>query len=247
MDLLQPLSLQWIIPFLFPSRCVLCRRPAMENLDLCPHCYARLPWNHHSCRQCAITLADGPVDSLAESNVTDVLCGRCLQTSPYFDTSYSVFRYQGDIISMVHQFKFHQRLLYSRLFGQLLLDKLQQQIAQSQPPDYLLPVPLHPSRLRQRGYNQSVELAKVLARGLQVPLQTNCLVRSRKTLAQAGLGAKQRRSNIKGAFELVHSLADRHIALVDDVVTTGSTVNEIARVLKESGAKRVDVYSIARA
>lgn len=247
MDLLKPLSLKWIIPFLFPSRCVLCRQPGMENLDLCPHCYAQLPWNHHSCRQCAITLTDSPIDSLADSKGTDVLCGRCLQTAPYFDISYSVFRYRGDIVPMMHQFKFHQRLLYSRLFGQLLLDKLQRQIVQGQRPDYLLPVPLHPSRLRQRGYNQSVELAKVLAKGLQVPLQPHCLVRSRKTPAQAGLGAKQRRSNIKGAFELIHPLADRHIALVDDVVTTGSTVNEIARVLKESGVKRVDVYSIARA
>jgi len=239
MDLLKPLSPQWIIPFLFPSRCVLCRQPGMEKLDLCPQCYARLPWNHHSCRQCAITLED--------NSVADVLCGRCLQTAPYFDTSYSVFRYRQDIVTMVHQFKFHQQLLYSRLFGQLLLDKLQQQIAKDQRPDYLLPVPLHSSRLRQRGYNQSVELAKVLARGLQIPLQNDCIVRRRKTQAQAGLDAKQRHSNIRGAFELISPLPDRHIGLVDDVVTTGSTVNEIARILKKSGVKRVDVYSIARA
>ena len=253
-----------LIKWLYPPRCVLCQQPGMNNepdlnikpglniesglnnMDICAHCYRHLPWNRVCCVQCALPLAS--------KNAQDVLCGRCLTQPPAYDAIHSLFRYEAAIIAMVHQFKFHQRLLYARLFGTMMAAELKRIIRQTQQkPDCIIPVPLHASRIRQRGFNQSAELAKILSRQLQIPLDTVSVKRVRKTTTQTGLKAKQRRQNIKGAFALQKPLAAEHILLVDDVVTTGSTVNELARLLKRERNRsvykrlRVDVISIARA
>ncbi len=225
-----------LIEFIYPPRCLLCQQPGIDKLDICVDCYARLPWNTRSCKQCAIPLVD--------KNEASVLCGRCQKKAPFFDATYSIFRYEADIVNMVHQFKFHQRLAFGRLLGALILHKIQNLPAK---PDCILPVPLFKSRLRQRGFNQSIELAKVLSRSLQIPVLTDRVVRTRNTETQTGLNAKQRRKNIKGAFEIVEPVLVKHVAIVDDVITTASTVNELARVLKRGGIERVDVYSVARA
>ena len=114
-------------------------------------------------------------------------------------------------------------------------------------PDCILPVPLHRKRLRQRGYNQSIELARPVAKAFDIPLDLESVVRIRNTHTQTGLDQKQRRKNMRSAFLAVKPLTGLHIAIVDDVVTTTSTVNELARIVKKAGATRVDVWSIARA
>jgi ComF family protein len=114
-------------------------------------------------------------------------------------------------------------------------------------PEVLLPVPLAYGRFCRRGYNQAIELGIHLQRQLHIPLHTDVLVRTRETIEQAGLGRRERRKNLRNAFAVARPLPGRHVAIVDDVVTTGSTVNELARVLKQAGATRVDIWALARA
>lgn len=236
---------QKLLSALFPSRCILCRQtvlePAVNNvIEICADCYSRLPVNDHCCVRCALPLP--------EDTAGAVLCGRCLKKLPAFDYCHSLFRYEAEIIQLVHQLKFGEKISYARSIGELLFHRLQHEIRQtSAAPDCLLPVPLHNRRLRQRGYNQSIEIARVVSRKLGVPIERNLVKRQRNTEAQSGLNAKQRRKNIKNAFRIDGEVKHRHILIIDDVVTTGTTVNELARLLKRHKVERVGVLSIARA
>ncbi len=220
---------------IFPPRCILCQRPGSDGLDICQHCFQSLPLIKNSCAQCALPLQ-------SESG-TGCLCGRCLKMPPEFDISISLMRYQGAAVRLVTQYKFHDRLSCSRLLAELLLERL----AMTSRPECIIAVPLHPKRLRKRGFNQSHELGKIIAARLQLPLVSHVVTRTRDTPQQTGLDANQRRKNIRGAFTVTMPLQYKHIALIDDVVTTGSTVNELARVLKKAGVETVSVWSIARA
>jgi len=144
----------------------------------------------------------------------------------------------------VHQLKFGEKIGFSRSIGEMLLMEL---LKTGEKPDCILPVSLHKSRLRQRGFNQSIEISRVLAKNLVIPIEHAAVVRQRSTEAQSGLNAKQRQKNIKGAFSVVGTLNYKHVLIVDDVMTTGATVNELAKVLKKNKVERVGVLSIARA
>lgn len=241
--------------FLFPPACVLCgerlgcahpHRPHISpsvGQRLCAGCYADLPFNHHACSCCAIPL---PADYAAESP-QHRLCADCLQQPPPFQHSLSAFVYGQPLEWMIQQFKFNAQLMYAPLFAALWLDYQQMQPEPAALPEALLPMPLHPARLRQRGFNQSLMLAAGLSKALQIPLNTQHCQRIRDTPHQTGKTAQQRRRNIKGAFEFVNKPRYRHLAIVDDVVTTGSSVSELTRQLKRAGVQRVDVWSLARA
>ena len=170
--------------------------------------------------------------------------GRCIKKMPAFDYSYSLFRYEDEVIGLVHRLKFGEKISYARSIGELLLRRLQET---DELPDCLLPVSLHKSRLRQRGFNQSIEISRVMAKKLAIPIEHTAVIRHRSTVAQTGLNAKQRQKNIRGAFAVVQQLHYKHVLIVDDVMTTGATVDELARVLKKNGVERVGVLSIARA
>jgi ComF family protein len=114
-------------------------------------------------------------------------------------------------------------------------------------PDCIVPVPLYQKRMRQRGFNQSLELARVVNKACNIPINVRSIIRARDTQSQTALDKKQRRKNIRGAFQIAHAFHAQHVAILDDVVTTTSTVNELARLLKRAGVRRVDVWSIARA
>jgi len=152
-------------------------------------------------------------------------------------------RYESRAVQLVTRYKYYDHLSYSRLLAELLLARL----VDIPLPECLVPVPLHPVRLRERGYNQSHELGRILASRLGIPLRSEVVVRTRATCQQSGLDAKQRRKNIRGAFAVTTPLEYKHVAIIDDVVTTGATANELARVLKKSGVETVSVWSIARA
>ncbi len=145
---------------------------------------------------------------------------------------------------MVRAVKYHGALAYGRVLGELLAARLIEQ--QLPRPQLMLPVPLAPARFRQRGYNQALEIGRYLERRLCIPMRTDLLVRVRETREQAGLLRPERRKNIRRAFALSAPIAVRHVALIDDVITTGSTVNEIARLLKARGVRRVEVWAVAR-
>lgn len=217
---------------LYPDHCPLCGAPARDTL--CSGCRQSLPLNHHCCRRCAL-----PLPATASG-----LCGRCRQGRHWIERSIIPLRYEEPLDQLVGRFKFNGRLQHGRLMSQLLLEAVQH--AGDLLPDCLIPVPLHHARLRRRGFNQSLELARPLARELGITLDRHSCQRVSDTRPQAGLPRRQRLTNLRGAFTLTRPLEATHVALVDDVVTTGSTVSELARLLKRAGVQRVDVWAVAR-
>jgi len=173
-----------------------------------------------------------------------VLCGRCLSRHPAFDETYAPFIYQGAIRHLISTLKFSANYKNARLLGMLLADHLKQT---AERPDLLLPVPLYKSRYCQRGFNQAIEIARTVAKELQIPLDLNSCKRHRDTPHQTQLSAKKRRKNLKNAFSVIKPIHARRIAILDDVMTTGSTAHELASVLKKAGVSRVDVWVCARA
>jgi ComF family protein len=219
---------------LLAPRCLACGEPGHGGLDLCGICRAQLPWNQHACRQCGIGLA------LAGQSH----CGACRLDPPPFTHAFCPLHYRFPIDRLLPRFKFHGDLAA----GELLATLMQWPMDPADLPQGLVPVPLHRSRLRTRGYDQALELARALARGVRLPLFANALVRRRATQPQTELGAAERRRNMRDAFALrPDARLPPHIALVDDVMTTGATLAECARVLLSSGVQRVDAWTIARA
>lgn len=219
---------------LFPAQCRLCLAPGCGDLELCPACHADLPWLTHACRRCALALP-------AQGNSR--LCPACLSHPPPLDRCQALFSYQPPVDQWIHALKFNRDLATARLLGQLLAA---QPLAGIPAAASVLPVPLHPGRLRQRGYNQALEIARPLLRH-GWPLNRCDCRRTKPTQAQSGLPAGDRQRNIRGAFSVRSNLEGQTILLVDDVMTTGATLNELARALKDAGAREVVAWVIARA
>lgn len=237
-------SVRWsalpsLIQRLYPSRCLMCGRPGRDGADLCGHCHQQLPFNQTACTQCALPLPPGIGNA--------AVCGRCQKKPPHYDQAFSVFSYQQPVIWLIQQMKFNGKLVHARLLGELLAECECVASMSVNESVCILPVPLFKKRLSQRGFNQSIELARALSKKTGWPMELNKVVRVRETSAQTGLDAKARRKNIRGAFAVVEALAHKHVVLIDDVVTTGSTVNELARVLKKAGVEKITVLSLARA
>lgn len=220
---------QWLLPL----RCLLCGAAGAHGIDLCADCVAELPRNNVCCARCALPLA-----------AAATLCGECQRRPPAWDAAWAPFRYAWPLDRLESRYKFGRDLAAGKVLTTLWL-------AEPRPigmPDLILPVPLHQGRLRQRGYNQALELARPLARALGVPIQHAALQRLRATPAQTELDAVDRRHNVRGAFTLRTGIQlPPHVAIVDDVMTTGATLAECARVLRRAGVRRVDVWAMARA
>jgi ComF family protein len=216
----------------YPSSCLLCG--VLASSGLCAACAAELPENLCACSRCALPLY----------GTENEICGRCLKKPPAFDAAWSPFIYAQPLEWMISQLKFNAKLLQANVLAELMMNRLP---ALSGIPDCIMPVPLHPQRLRQRGFNQSVELARPLARAQHVPLDVSSCRRLRATPPQTGMTASQRRRNLRGAFEFPNEQNYAHVVLFDDVMTTGATLNELARLLKRQGVHRVEVWSLARA
>jgi len=230
---------------LWPTHCLACGERGDDGIDLCERCTAALPWNRSACLRCAIPLpkvdGDGPQT-----------CGICLQhagesaqrgrAAPLAEV-HAAFVYAAPVDRLLLRFKFHHDLAAGGLLAQLMA----QTLATAPRPEALVPVPLHRARLRQRGYDQALELARPLARALGLPLLDGALRRVRATAAQSQLDAAQRRRNLKDAFELSAGLAlPAHVALVDDVMTTGATLRVASLALRRGGVQRVDAWVCAR-
>jgi ComF family protein len=219
--------------WLLPPRCLLCGASGHGDSDLCADCAAELPRNQRCCARCALPLA-----------VPAALCGHCQRRPPPWDGAWVPFRYGWPLNPLETRFKFGHDLAAGRVLArQWLAEEPATPL-----PALLLPVPLHRTRLRQRGYNQALELARPLARHFALPLRHDVLRRVRATHAQTELDAVARRRNVHGAFALREGVAlPAHVAVLDDVMTTGATLAECARVLKDAGVARVDVWALARA
>jgi ComF family protein len=218
-----------------PLRCLLCGGAGAAGRDLCAGCAQDCPINRTCCPRCALPLAT-PAPQ----------CGDCLQHEPSFAAAWAPFRYAHPLDLLETRFKFHGDLAAGRVLADLLVERA----AADKPmrPAVIVPVPLHASRLRSRGYNQALELARPLAQALGISLDHDLLVRTKATAAQTGLDAKARRCNLRGAFAAARtSELPSHIVLFDDVMTTGATLRECARTLRHAGVERVDVWALARA
>jgi ComF family protein len=225
---------QW----LFPPLCVLCGAKGHAGMDLCADCREDLPRNTRACVQCALPL----------TTPHSTLCGQCLQKAPPFDRAHALWRYEPPVQQWVARLKFRQELVYAQLMGQLLASHLTQLYdLQDKKPDLILPVPLHAGRLRERGFNQAVEIARPVGCRLGIPLGFTQCQRIKSTHPQTELPAKERRRNVRGAFHVNQNLDAGYVALVDDVMTTGQTVHELARTLRRAGVARIDVWVCARA
>lgn len=216
---------------LLPPVCLLCNAPGAAGRDLCAGCAADLPDPAPACPVCG--------DAVPVS----LICGECRRRPPPFVSTTAALRYAEPADRLVIDLKFRGRLPAARLLGALLHDV----VADIELPEVLLPVPLHPARLRERGFNQALELTRPLARRLDRPLLIDAVRRIRATPPQTGIDRRARRRNIRNAFALTRSLPWRHVAIVDDVMTTGSTVAELARLLRRNGVDRVQVWVAARA
>ncbi|RDI96914.1 ComF family protein [Dyella solisilvae] len=219
--------------FVLPLHCLLCGAPGDDGLDLCRDCAAELPRNRSCCARCALPLAEPAA-----------LCGQCQRRTPPWDAAWAPFRYAWPLDRLESRFKFGADLAAGRVLSTLWWrEPLPLAL-----PQLIVPVPLHRQRLRERGYNQALELARALARGWRLPLRHDVLQRIRQTDAQTELGAIARRRNVRGAFAVRDGIAlPPHVALLDDVFTTGATLAECVRALKRAGVARVDVWALARA
>ncbi|SDG54076.1 comF family protein [Pseudomonas benzenivorans] len=218
--------------------CSLCDEPADTAQRLCSSCEAELPWLRGHCRVCALPLPD-----------SGLVCGGCLQRPPSFDRVLAPWRYAFPIDSLITRFKHQAKWPLGRLLGELLSQHLGHAFDDGLArPDLLLPVPLADRRQRQRGFNQAALLALWLGEQLQLPAQARWLQRIGDTPAQQQLDAAARKRNLRRAFALSAEsrVTGLHLALVDDVLTTGATAESLARLLKKAGAARVDVYCLAR-
>ena len=228
--------LDWLRRTIYPPACVLCNLPT-EYYDLCTGCTDDLAQNKHPCSTCALPL----------QNPFDRVCARCLKQPPQFDHCHAAYLYDYPLDRLIQRFKFQGDLRCGRVLAELVLDSLQH-ADEPVRAQALIPVPLFRKRLVERGFNQSLELARDLGSGLGLPVLKNHLVRIRNTRAQSDLGADKRTSNVRGAFKATNVTdLPENIALIDDVMTTGSTVNECALTLKNAGVQQIDIWLIARA
>lgn len=216
---------------LLPSHCLLCEQAGMSDIDICEACWRELPLNPLCCEICALPLA-APAPA----------CAGCLKRAPPFSVTVAPMQYHAPVSVLVPRFKFHQ----DQAAGRLLVELFCRNTRHIKLPDALVPVPLHTRRLRQRGFDQALELAKQIARQKDIALRTDLLARTRHTDAQTYLNAGDRRKNCKGAFVVRGKALPAHIALLDDVMTTGTTVAECAKTLLNAGAKRIDIWVMAR-
>ncbi|WP_348758999.1 ComF family protein [Candidatus Methylocalor cossyra] len=218
--------------WLYPPTCLLCGDPGQRGRDLCRPCADALPYLRRACPRCALPHAEaGP-------------CAACRADPPAFDRAFALFHYQAPVDHLIRALKFGARHPCARLLGTLLADGLEGRGAR---PEALIPVPLHARRYRQRGFNQTVEIARTVARRLGITLDLGSCRRVRATAPQAQLSARERHENLRAAFAVRPGVGYRHVAIIDDVVTTGATANALAQALRDAGVETIEVWSCARA
>jgi len=223
---------------LLPQQCILCGLSS-GNSPVCSGCAASFPvLSGPGCPRCALPLPTSPAPD----------CPDCRHHQPAFDSATAAWSYAFPIDILIRDFKYGHHLYLGDFFGRHLGAALQQRW-HSHPdvvPDLVLPMPLHPNRMKTRGFNQAAEIARHTARRLHLPWSSGRLVRLHDTPSQAGLRREARWSNLRGAFACTTSVSGLRILLIDDVLTTGASLSACADVLRHAGASRVDVAVLAR-
>ncbi|PLW84224.1 hypothetical protein CWI75_02455 [Kineobactrum sediminis] len=232
-----------LLESVFPQYCVLCQLRSHDPLPLCVDCSRQFQLNEHCCRRCALPLAWEPGNS-GEAP----LCGPCQSQPPPFDRVVAPLIYEDHIAHLIQRWKFQRQRRLTPLLASLWLGHAV--LAQPLDRDLLLPVPLHWRRQLWRGFNQAALLGHALQKQAPnlaaTPLRANGLRRIRATPAQAGLNARERSRNLTAAFGIRCDARGLRVALIDDVMTTGTTAAALATVLKQAGAKDVQLWCLAR-
>jgi ComF family protein len=227
---------------ILPPLCIACSEvlPSAQEKVFCRECRRHITYITQShCPVCGMIFPDSPAGNH--------LCGSCLEKKPHYTFARSALIYDGIILNAVHQFKYGRNLACGKALADLLADfdfpDLDWDIF-----DVMIPVPLHIRRLRTRGFNQSLILARALEKKHNIHVDFSLLKRRKLTLTQTGLDKKERQKNIQRAFEVTdpERIEAKNIILVDDVLTTGATANECAKILKKAGARQVGVITLAR-
>jgi len=220
--------------------CFLCGDHFYGSICLCPACMNELPFIKTACNRCGL-----PMEMETETET----CGACISDMPPVNHCTSVLHYDSPVDFLIKHMKYHNQLSVAELLGTLLAEKVSADLLlHSLPtPETIIPMPLHLDRLKQRGYNQALEIARPISNILNIPIDLDMCTRTISTAPQFDLPAAERGDNIKNAFTVNNPLPVRHIALLDDVMTTGSTVWEVAKTLRKAGVERIDVWTCARA
>lgn len=218
-----------------PSICVVCSQYHRQTQIVCAACEDLFSLLGKACRHCAVPL---------HSTTNFLICGACIKKPPYFDSVLTAYRFEEPLRTLIHLFKYKGALFLRGFLIKLMLDAMPTSgIISTQ---CLVPIPLHPLKLRTRGFNQAAILARQLAKQLDIPYELNLCCKITHTLPQAHLNQKKRRTNLHTSF-LVNPSKYQHITLIDDLMTTGNTANELAKLFKKSGVRQVDVWCCARA
>lgn len=231
-----------LFQFFLPPQCYGCEAFLEEGQEaFCPDCLSAIRWIEPPfCTRCGM-----PFVSRNEKNH---LCGLCMDQKRYFTTGRALGYYEGPLREAIHRWKYEGKIYLSPLFGEWMKRTLSQNW-ETDLFDLLVPVPLHPQRLRERGFNQALLLVRELSRRAGIAYRKQILEKRRQTVPQINLSGVEREKGVKGAFHLTdpEGVKGKVILLVDDVFTTGATVNECAKVLIAGGAQRVDVLTLAHA
>ena len=224
---------------LFKQNCLLCRSANGDDIALCSRCQEDLPWHiQPHCPQCGLLSFDNQI------------CGHCLKSPPDFDMTHSLFTYDFPLNALLHRYKYGGMLNLSHSFADLMSYQLLQNHTDVSGIDLIIPMPMHRQRLQERGFNQALEIAKKVAKKLCIPLNYNICIRHKLTPPQASLPLKERVKNIRGVFSIADAQAKNlqglKIAIIDDVMTTGASLNELANTLKKAGASHVECWVVAR-
>ena len=222
--------------WLFPSCCVLCGAKGQPSIDLCLACQRGLPWLESTCLRCGWPI---------EPSQDHTHCGHCLGQSLPYDRAISLLEYRWPVDQMVIELKYDGNRAHARVMATLMAQFLPHHYDNQPLPKLITSVPMHPQRLRERGFNQADLVARQLSRLLDIPYASHIARPTRYSEKQTGLNARQRAANIAGCFECDEPDYSS-IAIVDDVLTTGSTVTELSKQFGKTGVEQIDVWTLAR-
>jgi ComF family protein len=227
-----------ILEFFLPRLCLFCGVAVGETapVAVCPDCQAQIQWVASPLCTCCGRI-------FAEPDGADRVCGECQADPPPFARARAAALYDGPVAQAITRFKFSRQLAFLPVMQYWLKRPICMELVAAA--DLLAPVPLHPKRIKNRGFNQALLLARTFP---EVPVAREAVVRTRHTVPQVGLNPKERQDNVKGAFAVPDPglVKGKNVLLIDDLFTTGSTVKECAKVLRKAGARRVEVLTVAR-
>ena len=221
--------------FLLKQPCFLCKHLDGGELGICVDCLNDLPW--HTAPQCLQCGLESGGD----------ICGQCLKSNPYFDRTHALFTYDFPASALLQHFKYQQAHHLAHTFGNLLTEAISKKYSLSPSIDLIIPMPMHPTRLKERGFNQALEIARIVSKKLDLTIDIESCYRKKYTPPQATLPLKERVKNMQDVFACDKHLQGLNIAIVDDVMTSGASLNALAKTLKQTGATQVECWVVARA